>query len=71
MCGASYLSCVGRAGSGMNKGVVEVEVALMVGAAGGAGGFGSSLFFRSTIGFGIWVGNTVEEWIQSIHGYFA
>ena len=31
MCGASYLPCVGSAGSGMNEGVVGVDVAPMVG----------------------------------------
>ena len=31
VCGASYLSCVGSAESGMNEGVVGVEFAPMVG----------------------------------------
>ena len=31
MCGASYLPCVGSAGSGMNEGVAGVDVAPMVG----------------------------------------
>jgi hypothetical protein len=31
VCGASYLPCVGSAGSGMNEGVAGVEVAPMVG----------------------------------------
>jgi hypothetical protein len=56
----------------MNEGVAGVEVASMVGELREAlVGLDLPYFFWFAIGFGIWVRYTVEEWIQSIHDYFA